>query len=819
MIDRIAMRNFRRIREADMEIRDGITVITGENGTGKSTIIEAVTFCLYGEVKDGTKKDSIRSSFAGDERTVVSVDFTVRDGHYRCQRAMSPKGTVAATLTAYEDDADYDAAGSPFEKSQSGKSAATGASGVTLAVTDVLGVSCKGFLASFVAKQKELDALASLTKENRKKFFLDLLDYSQLDKMKKSISEEIRVRQRTYDDLMKQGLDPDSIGTEIERHKGNLERQKGRVAKGSAMVAEQEETVNRIIDGINRLAASVDAAGKARRALEHDGAALERERARGAKLRGDIEAKEPKAAGYVEGKSVSGELMDATERLRRSESAVAARKRYEQAKGGADELRQSIGDAEARIAELDRELADRPDLDAATDRSRDASAALTTAASEIKRLQRDRKRIAGLIDSVESGDIAECPTCGTKISDEAGRRHLGAELARIDEDLAHANEARDAAKAEDAEAAKALADCKRRQAAYMTKQAERRSAETMLRSNRSQLSGTEEMLEKAREESERTASDVLDPKDAMMLQDRVMRLRREADGEEARRKAFYDLRDLRAKLEACEARCDELAGRVEESSAVVESARDAEERNASLVRDRAAAAAKLTQLRDLLTKVQKSVATEEATIEGLNRQLETAQAAAQQMHEHADRIQAYEGAMEVVEALRVALPSRIAPRLSAEASRLVNIATEGMYPGVDIDESYDVTVFTADGPRPMSHMSGGEADVISLCIRIAISQLILEATAGGKRTMLLDEVFGALDDERKQSVCEAIRNIGEELGRIVIVTHVDEIKDTADWTYAVERDDEGVSSVTELRGAGAMSRMIEAQREAHADGR
>ena len=49
MIDRLYIYNFRRIRYGMIEFRDGLTVLCGKNGTGKSTAIEALDFNLYGK--------------------------------------------------------------------------------------------------------------------------------------------------------------------------------------------------------------------------------------------------------------------------------------------------------------------------------------------------------------------------------------------------------------------------------------------------------------------------------------------------------------------------------------------------------------------------------------------------------------------------------------------------------------------------------------------------------------------------------------------------------------------------------------------------
>ena len=76
--------------------------------------------------------------------------------------------------------------------------------------------------------------------------------------------------------------------------------------------------------------------------------------------------------------------------------------------------------------------------------------------------------------------------------------------------------------------------------------------------------------------------------------------------------------------------------------------------------------------------------------------------------------------------------------------------------------------------------------------------MILEATGIEHQTFILDEIFGALDDDRKATTCEALQNLGQSLSKILCITHVEEIKDMADWTYVVEKDENGVSSVREV---------------------
>ncbi len=48
IIDRIILENFKRFRTQEIRFQDGITGILGNNGTGKSSIVQAIFFALYG---------------------------------------------------------------------------------------------------------------------------------------------------------------------------------------------------------------------------------------------------------------------------------------------------------------------------------------------------------------------------------------------------------------------------------------------------------------------------------------------------------------------------------------------------------------------------------------------------------------------------------------------------------------------------------------------------------------------------------------------------------------------------------------------------
>ena len=60
-LNKLIIRNFKKFRRADVDFQDGLTGIVGSNGAGKSTIVEAVAWALYGNRASSIKRDYIRN--------------------------------------------------------------------------------------------------------------------------------------------------------------------------------------------------------------------------------------------------------------------------------------------------------------------------------------------------------------------------------------------------------------------------------------------------------------------------------------------------------------------------------------------------------------------------------------------------------------------------------------------------------------------------------------------------------------------------------------------------------------------------------------
>src|SRR5512136_1388719 len=93
-ISYLELKNYRRFKEFKLQFPDGIVGILGLNGAGKTTIIEAIAWALFGNVDEvvRTSKDSIRRTGAGpNDACSVWLEFELGGTEYRVEREMGGK--------------------------------------------------------------------------------------------------------------------------------------------------------------------------------------------------------------------------------------------------------------------------------------------------------------------------------------------------------------------------------------------------------------------------------------------------------------------------------------------------------------------------------------------------------------------------------------------------------------------------------------------------------------------------------------------------------------------------------------------------------
>lgn len=141
------------------------------------------------------------------------------------------------------------------------------------------------------------------------------------------------------------------------------------------------------------------------------------------------------------------------------------------------------------------------------------------------------------------------------------------------------------------------------------------------------------------------------------------------------------------------------------------------------------------------------------------------------------------------------------PELEQEANSLLHGMTDGRMDirietqreiqSGDLREALDIIISDELGSRPYETFSGGEAFRINFALRIALSKLLARRAGAQLRTLFIDEGFGTQDESGRAHLIATIQAIQPDFDRIVVITHIDELKDAFPARIEVEKTDTG----------------------------
>ena len=127
------------------------------------------------------------------------------------------------------------------------------------------------------------------------------------------------------------------------------------------------------------------------------------------------------------------------------------------------------------------------------------------------------------------------------------------------------------------------------------------------------------------------------------------------------------------------------------------------------------------------------------------------------------------------------------PELEIEADRLlsrmtdnrmhIKIETQRETKQGNVAETLDINVSDELGTRNYELFSGGEAFRINFAIRIALSRLLAHRAGAPLPTLIIDEGFGTQDSTGIEKLKEAINSIQDDFEKILVITHIDDLKD------------------------------------------
>lgn len=175
----------------------GLYLITGDTGAGKTTIFDAISYALYGEASgDVRRSDMFRSKYAKAEvPTYVEFFFDYRGRRYRVKRNpeyMRPKGRGTG-FTAQKADAEL-----TFPDS---RKPVTRSKEVTKAVTELIGLDRKQFAQIAMIAQGDFQKLLLAGTEERSSIFRQIFDTDCYQKIQDQLKADAKRQWKEYDEL------------------------------------------------------------------------------------------------------------------------------------------------------------------------------------------------------------------------------------------------------------------------------------------------------------------------------------------------------------------------------------------------------------------------------------------------------------------------------------------------------------------------------------------------------------------------------------------------------------------------------------------
>lgn len=234
IIDGLRLKNFISHTDTGVEFSGGINVILGQNGAGKSSLMDAIRFALFGDSSRGTNSDLIHH---GSDSALVDLSFHINEESFEIIRKITvTKG----------DDTKTDA-----EMRLNGELYANGAKAVNSAVESLFRISREMFFSSIFVKQGEIDQLVSEKPADRKKLFSQIIGIDELEKkadILKNIEKRIRSVGQEYavnaDDLKQKN---DNVVARKKEH-SDLAASAGKDSREIEKLSESLEQLRKAMD-------------------------------------------------------------------------------------------------------------------------------------------------------------------------------------------------------------------------------------------------------------------------------------------------------------------------------------------------------------------------------------------------------------------------------------------------------------------------------------------------------------------------------------------------------------------------------------------
>jgi len=826
---RLELKNFLAYRSPDPVRFDGIHLacLVGPNGAGKSSLLDAITWALWGEAR--AKRDD-ELVHMGQSDMLVQLDFEQEGTNYRVIRRRSRKGRGTGSLDLFSViDGQPNTLSEPSIRETQDK------------INRLLRLDYETFTSSAFLQQGKADAFTTKAPAQRKQILADILGLAQWEHYEEAAKETLKTIANELSVIEQRIKDIDEELAKAPRLKQILNEAETAQQEAEAALKVAEEKLAEVADSPAQMKAAQERKAEVerhRRERERDMQAIatdiSRQEARIADYQAVIERREEIEAGYAALQSARDADTALGDKLIQLSDFDAARRDLEtRLRDARAELESEASGYTAQIAELERALK-QADADALSQVQAEVTELQTVEASRnglkeqmasmnedgaslrslLKTLEDDGKKQGIRIDQLKATSSATCPLCGQPL-DEQHRlelvAQLEAELAEMRGEYRQHQERSKAIKLEtdgykvqilewDNEL-KRLQPLMKQVGELQAQMDAANTAEARLTEIRAKLEAVQSLLnEETFAQDIREQLTALEAERAQIGYDRSSHdaARQQLDTYRAYETqqtelavALKALPDAEGALEAAKLRQERNQKALDEDTTAIEGLKTDIAKLEVLVREQQSRQQEVNRLRTFERQQYQRLVNARQELDTLDK-LRTRKGeleARQQARKH-DQL--------VYDELRKAfgkngVPAMIIeaaiPELEESANLLLSRMTDGRMNlhfstqrekinTEGVIETLDIEIADELGTRSYELYSGGEAFRINFAIRVALSQMLARRAGAHLRTLFIDEGFGTQDDDGRNKLVEAITAIQEEFELVLVITHIEDLRDS-----------------------------------------
>lgn len=216
IINAVHLKNFKSHEDTRIDFGPGINVILGDNGAGKTSILEAVSFALFKDYA-GNVEELVRS---GHSEMSVEVDFTSHGRKYRVSRRRTKSSADSKLLLL----------------NGSGKELRSGDAGVDEEIESILGIDKYLFSNAVYVRQGEIERLLTETAHRKKQLIGRLIGIEVLEKvweLMRPLTDGYKDRKSLLEgEIMRE----DDISRQVNEVRGQLSEMRTRLAKMKTII-------------------------------------------------------------------------------------------------------------------------------------------------------------------------------------------------------------------------------------------------------------------------------------------------------------------------------------------------------------------------------------------------------------------------------------------------------------------------------------------------------------------------------------------------------------------------------------------------------